>query len=83
MRTHELKIKKMYYDRIMTGQKDFEIRFNDRDYQVGDTLSLMPVSEDKIIIKCRPIIAKIKYIHSGLGMAKDFVVLGLDFEVKE
>jgi ASC-1-like (ASCH) protein len=37
---HELKVMPQYFQRIVTGQKTFEIRFNDRDYQVGDTLFL-------------------------------------------
>lgn len=36
MKTHELKIKEMYYQRIFDKEKMSEIRFNDRDYQVGD-----------------------------------------------
>lgn len=83
MKVHDLKIKDKYYDRIMTGQKDFEVRFNDRDYQVGDILSLLPIAEDDEVFECSPIIAKIKYIHSGLGMVEGYVVLGLDWEVQE
>lgn len=83
MRVHELKIKDKYYDRILIGQKGFEVRLNDRDYQVGDILSLLPTAEDNIVFECSPIIAKIKYIHQGLGMAEGYVVLGLDSEVQE
>jgi len=37
---HELKCHSEYFQRICTGQKTFEIRKNDRDYQVGDILAL-------------------------------------------
>ena len=37
---HELKILPEYYKAIINGQKTFEIRFNDRDFRVGDTLLL-------------------------------------------
>ena len=37
---HELKILPEYYEAIINGQKTFEIRFNDRDFRVGDTLLL-------------------------------------------
>lgn len=40
---HELKIAEHWYDRIATGEKRAEIREHDRDYQVGDTLRLVPV----------------------------------------
>ncbi len=35
---HELKIEKRYLDRIFDGTKTCEVRLNDRDYQVGDTI---------------------------------------------
>ena len=68
---------------ISKKSKHFEIRFNDRDYQVGDLLILTPVDDDMKIVHRIAIKAKIKYIHSGLGMVEGFVVLGLDFEVEE
>lgn len=37
---HHLKIKTEYLLRIADGHKTFEIRSNDRDYQVGDFLIL-------------------------------------------
>ena len=37
---HELKTDPTVFDAVDRGDKNFEIRFNDRDYQVGDTLHL-------------------------------------------
>jgi len=42
MKTHTLKIKQEYFERIISGQKTFEIRKNDRDYQVGDAVVFTP-----------------------------------------
>lgn len=81
MKVHELKIKEVYYERIISGSKDFEIRFNDRDYQVNDELLLVPIDRNSLVVDRTPIRAKIKYIHSGLGMAEGYVALGLDWEV--
>lgn len=39
-RIHELKIWPEYYGPVMTGAKNFEVRENDRDFRVGDTLML-------------------------------------------
>lgn len=40
MKTHELKLDVKYFDDIKNGKKNFEIRKNDRNYQVGDILDL-------------------------------------------
>lgn len=35
---HRLKIKDIWYNRIYSGDKTAEIRFNDRDFQRGDMI---------------------------------------------
>lgn len=45
MRTHDLKIRGHWMDRIESGEKRAEIRKHDRDFQVGDVLHLTEVSE--------------------------------------
>lgn len=40
MTTHDLKTVPPYFSDVMSGIKTFEVRKNDRDYQVGDTLRL-------------------------------------------
>ncbi|HDN3761865.1 DUF3850 domain-containing protein [Listeria monocytogenes] len=39
-KTHELKILSEYFWDIAEGRKTFEIRKNDSDFQIGDTLLL-------------------------------------------
>jgi len=43
---HRLKIKQCYLCRIVEGSKTFDVRLNDRDYQVGDIIVFLPL-EDK------------------------------------
>jgi len=38
---HQLKIERRYFDRIERGFKPWELRKNDRDFQVGDALSFI------------------------------------------
>lgn len=38
--THHLKLASKYYDDVEQRSKNFEIRYNDRRYQVGDWLVL-------------------------------------------
>lgn len=40
MKWHDLKIQTQYFNAIQIGTKTFEIRENDRDFQVGDVLYL-------------------------------------------
>ena len=37
---HELKILPQYMDEVLAGNKTFELRKNDRDFQIGDTFVL-------------------------------------------
>jgi hypothetical protein len=37
---HELKIWPQYFDAVMTGRKNFEVRKNDRGFQAGDVVIL-------------------------------------------
>lgn len=37
---HELKLVQPYFEAVSAGKKNFEVRRNDRDFQVGDTLIL-------------------------------------------
>ena len=38
MKTHELKIKPEYFLPVFDRRKNFELRKNDRDFQVGDII---------------------------------------------
>lgn len=73
---HIIKIKKCYHERILLGQKTFEVRKNDRDYQVGDELEFRdaePVQPSPL----RGPNVKVIYMHHELGMDLNYVVLGI------
>lgn len=40
MKTHELKILPQYFEKVLDGSKTFEIRKDDRGFEVGDILVL-------------------------------------------
>lgn len=40
---HDLKLKRLYFEDKLAGLKPWEIRKNDRDYQVGDTVTFREV----------------------------------------
>ena len=49
MTTHYLKLHDRYFDAVKYGFKRFEIRKNDRDFRVGDTLVLTRICDDEQI----------------------------------
>lgn len=85
--THKIKIQREYADRIIGEVKKFEVRKNDRDYQVKDILVFQAIDNSRSSFPLEldhPINDKaylIKYVHSGLGMKEDYVVLGIE-EIK-
>ena len=79
---HKVKIQKEYADRILDGKKTFEVRYNDRDYQVGDYLQFEVIASAWSSLrdldhKLNNALWEIIYSHSGLGMQEKYVVLGI------
>ena len=57
-----MKLNDRYYDAVANGVKTFEVRKNDREYRVGDTLVLCRVNDNG------------EYLYSsggGWGVSKD------------
>ena len=63
--THELKILPEYFDAVAKREKTFEIRKNDRDYKVGDSLMLKEWHHGKYT--GRRIMRYVNYIYYGDG----------------
>lgn len=40
MKVHEIKLNTEFFDDVLSGVKTFEIRKNDRGYQIGDLLAM-------------------------------------------
>lgn len=76
MVVHRLKIKPEYFTDVTDGKKTFELRKNDRDFKVGDTLILQEYNED---YTGRATKVKVTYMLKGgnYGLDKDYVILGI------
>jgi uncharacterized protein YqfB (UPF0267 family) len=74
---HELKILPEYYNAVLSGDKTFEIRFNDRNYQVGDTLILREFTGDSYT--GRETIKEVSYLLQDVlfGLRENYCVMGL------
>lgn len=76
---HELKTFPEYFVEIVNGNKAFEIRLNDRDYRIGDSITLKEwTSEDGY--SGREIHGYITYILTDdfVGLTEGYVALGLE-----
>jgi hypothetical protein len=84
MKTHRLKTLAPYWERVQSCQKKFEVRQNDRDFQVGDILELEYYEKTpapKYYNWIPPIlVAKITYIlHGGqFGIENEYCILGIE-----
>lgn len=75
---HELKILPLYFEAVARREKTFEIRVNDRDYHVGDTLLLKEWENGDYT--GREISRYVNYIYYGdgtFGVPKGFVIMNL------
>ena len=79
MTEHRLKTWPMFYDRIISGEKTFEVRRKDRDFKVGDILILQEWNPENQSYTTREFKVKVKYILEGynLGIRVDFCVMSI------
>ncbi|KAF1309214.1 DUF3850 domain-containing protein [Streptococcus sanguinis] len=42
---HQIKISNQFFDDVQSGKKNFELRKDDREYQVGDTLFMSEIAD--------------------------------------
>lgn len=80
-KTHSVKILPEYFEAVISGEKTFEIRYNDRDYKVGDSLCLKEFCDG--IYTGRETIREICYMIDDPTYCKEgYVVLGLHIKDK-
>ena len=80
MTIHFLKLQTEYFDAVLNGLKTFEVRKNDRDYRLGDTLELMcykgkePVDRPNIEVYVTYILTHEQFPD---GVPEGYVVMGI------
>ena len=82
--THELKILPKYFGAVSLREKTFEIRKNDRDYHVGDTLVLKEWDGEKYT--GRQISRYVNYIYYGdgsYGLPEGYCVMNLKYSAQK
>ena len=79
-RVHELKTWPAYFKDVKLGIKPFEVRRDDRDFRVGDTLWLREYEPQGRNFTGEFVHKRVTYVLPGgqFGIEEGFVVLGLD-----
>ncbi len=77
-RQHWIKCEEPYLTDIISGDKPFEIRINDRGYQKGDLLFLRRPLDPEQSWRATAVVS---YVLSGFGLKEDWVALGLNLRV--
>lgn len=74
---HELKLAPNYFEKVVSKEKSFEVRYNDRNFKVGDILKLMEYVDGSYT--SQSIFVKVTYILREFeGLQPNFVVLSIE-----
>ena len=86
MKTHELKTDPHVFELSLNGLKNYEIRFDDRGFNVGDILLLKETKySDKQMKRGKPLFftgrtltKKVNSIFIGYGLQNGWVILNVE-----
>lgn len=77
MKTHELKLDTEFFDAVLSGEKSFEIRLNDRGFQRGDKVLFKETKQGTHYAYYRKATADITYLLHGWGLENGYCVFGI------
>lgn len=82
--THELKTVNPHFTDVWEGRKTFEIRKNDRDFKIGDSLILKEYDPSTDSYSGRKITCQITHILQGgeYGIDPDYCILSINVKIK-
>lgn len=76
---HEIKLSHVFFDDVQSGKKSFELRKDDRNYQVGDKLFLSEIKDN--VLTGRAVQVKVIYKLAGFtGLTDGYCILGIERE---
>ena len=76
---HALKIKPEYFGSVRNGEKTFEVRKNDRPFELGDYAALNEIDESGTYYTGRALLMRITYVLDDKEFCKPgYVILGLE-----
>lgn len=79
--THKIKIVQPYADAVLSGDKTFEVRYDDRGYQKGDEIEFTVVDledgDSPVVHPLNGRIFYITYVLHGVGIKEGWCVFGI------
>ena len=77
IKIHTLKTVQPYYGRVLSGQKTFDLRLNDRDFQTGDKALLVEYDSENNTFSGKQSEVEITYVlREFKGIEKNYCVFG-------
>ena len=79
-RVHHIKLQENFAGSVLSGEKSFELRRNDRGYQKGDLIQFEVVNSVGVLLEDHELNSKtykITYVLSGWGLSDGFVALAI------
>jgi hypothetical protein len=77
MALHELKTWPVYFEAVINGDKNFEVRKNDRSFQTGDTLLLREYDPGTGEYSGHELTFRVGYVLVGMGIEYGHCVMSL------
>ena len=83
MNVHSIKCLPIYYQALISNRKRFEVRKNDRNFQLGDLLHIQEYFPEKKEYSGRSCLVRVDYILKGLGpsniipLPEDYVIMSI------
>lgn len=74
---HDLKTNLAFFQAVKAGTKTFELRFNDRKFQVGDTLCLLEYDALTQRYTGDGVCATVTYLLEGPWLAPGYVAMAI------
>ena len=78
IRIHYLKLNIDFCDDVLSGNKNFEVRYNDRGYQTGDLIEFIPYDGKPCTHEISNHRYRIKYVLNGWGLKDGYVALAIE-----
>jgi ASC-1-like (ASCH) protein len=76
---HELKIIQPYFSEVKKGAKKFELRRNDRDFKIGDTVVLKEYDKKTQTYSGEFIVIGITYVLKNMvGIDEDYCIFSFE-----